>query len=85
MVEFHYFTDREIIRKAPFGFADELKAANLGIGAQIPKQIRDARKQLYPAMKQAKEDGKTVKFVGKKMYIDGREYVAGPSEPPGTS
>ena len=85
VVKFHYFTDREKIRKASFGFADELKAANLGIGAQSPKQIRDARKQLYPAMKKAKEDGKTVKFVGKKMYIDGREYVAGPSEPSGTS
>lgn len=36
-------------------------------------------------MKKAKEDGKTVKFVGKMMYIDGREYVAGPSEPSGTS
>ena len=51
-----------------------MKAANQGVGAQIPKEIRDARKPLYPAMKQAKDAGKNVRFVGKKLLIDGAEY-----------
>ena len=58
-----------------FACADEPKAMKLGIGAQHPKSIRDARKSLYPAMKKAKDAGKKVKFVGKKMFIEGHEYV----------
>ena len=43
VVKFHYFTDREKIHKASFGFANKpLKAANLGIDGQIPRQIRVA-------------------------------------------
>ena len=75
VVKFHYYTDREKIRMTSFACAAELKAANLGIGAQLPKSIRDARKSLYPAMKKAKDEGKDVKFAGKKMFIDGHEYV----------
>lgn len=74
VVKFHYYTDRERVRQASFEYADQLKEAKLGIGAQIPKGIRDARKPLYPAMKRAKDDGKRVKFIGKKLFIDGEEY-----------
>ena len=77
VVKFHYYTDREKIRQAAFAAADELKAANLGIGAQIPKKVRDARKPLYPIMKKAKEDGKTVKFAGKKCSSTGRNTYRG--------
>ena len=41
----------------------------LGIGAQLPKSIRDARKSLYPAMEKAKDEGKNVKFVGKRCSL----------------
>ena len=44
VVKFHYYTDREKIRMTSFACADELKAVKLGIGAQLPKSIRDARK-----------------------------------------
>ena len=68
VAKFHYYEQREQVRKLSFDASDALKAANLGVGAQIPKEIRDARKPLYPAMKQAKDAGKNVKFVGKKSY-----------------
>ena len=74
VAKFHYYEQREQVRKLSFDASDALKAANLGVGAQIPKEIRDARKPLYPAMKQAKDAGKNVKFVGKKLLIDGAEY-----------
>ena len=74
VVKFHNYTQREKVRQTAFGVAEELKAAKLGVGAQIPKDIRDARKPLYPAMKKAKDEGKSVKFMGKKLYIDGNEY-----------
>ena len=52
---------------------------------QLPKEIRDARKPLYSVMKKAKDGGQRVKFVGKKLYINGKEYGkesgAGTSQP----
>ena len=74
VVKFHYYTQREAVRQASFTFADRLKTEKRGIGAQIPKDIRDARKPLYPAMKQGKDSGQSVKFVGKKLFIDGVEH-----------
>ena len=57
VVKFHYYTQRETVRQASFNFSDRLKAEKRGVGVQIPKDIRDARKPLYPAMKKAKDDG----------------------------
>ncbi|XP_053381867.1 uncharacterized protein LOC128549312 [Mercenaria mercenaria] len=35
----------------------------MGIGVQLPRDVREARKPLYPAMKTAKDSEKSVKFV----------------------
>ena len=80
VVKFHYYSQREKVRQTAFGVSEELKAPKLGVGAQIPKDIRDARKPLYPAMKKAKDEGKSVKFMGKKLFINGSEYKTGPDE-----
>lgn len=74
VVKFHYYRERERIRQSSFDKSKELKAAGYGIGAQIPKGMRDARKPLYGAMKDAKDAKKKVKFIGKKLFIDGKEY-----------
>ena len=58
VVKFHYYHERELIRKRSFDHADALKDANMGVGAQLPKDIRDARKPLYPAMKKPRMRGK---------------------------
>ena len=76
VVKFHYYSEREAVRKTSFDHAERLKNAELGIGIQLPKDIRDARKPLYPEMKKAKNEGKSVKFWGKKLYVNGVEYVA---------
>ena len=72
--KFHYYEQREQVRKLWFDSSEALKTVNLGVGAQLPKEVRDARKPLYPKMKEAKDEGKTVKFVGKKLYINDIEY-----------
>ena len=77
VVKFHYYSQREKVRQTAFGV--ELKSAKLGVGAQIPKDIRDARIPLYQAMKKAKDEGKSVKFIGKKLFIDDSEYKTGPA------
>ena len=64
--KFHYYAQREEVRKLSFDYSEALKTAKRGIGAQLPKEVRDARKPLYPKMKEAKDEGKSVKFVGKK-------------------
>ena len=72
--KFHYYEQREQVRKLSFNSSEALKSANRGIGAQLPKEVRDVRQPLYPKMKEAKDDGKTIKFAGKKLYINDIEY-----------
>ena len=74
VAKFHYYTDRERVRQTSYTYANDLKTADLGVGAQLPKSLRDARKPLYPAMKEAKDAGKEVKFVGSKLFINGAEH-----------
>ena len=74
VAKFHYYTDRERVRHASYTYANDLKTADLGVGAQLPKSLRDARRPLYPAMKEAKDAGKDVKFVGSKLFINGAEH-----------
>jgi DNA repair exonuclease SbcCD ATPase subunit len=74
VAHFHYMKERDAIRQRSFDFAGNLKSAKRGVGAQLPKEIREGRKPFYAAMKEAKDAGKEVKFVGTKLYIDGIEH-----------
>ena len=74
VVKFHYYHERELVRKRSFDYGEALKGQNLGIGAQLPKQLRDGRRPFYPAMRKAQNEGKNVKFVGAKLFIEGEEY-----------
>ena len=78
VVKFHYYHDRETVRKASYDKADALKAARVGVGPQIPKEIREARKPLYPAMRAAKDKGQNVRFVGKNLFINNVKYTPPP-------
>ena len=84
VLKFHYYTEREKVRQT-FNFTDKLKSSNHRVGVQLSKKIRDAKKPLYSVMKKAKDEGQHVKFVGKKLYINGKEYGkesgAGTSQP----
>lgn len=74
VAKFHYFRDRETVRKRSYDCSDALKQANLGIGMQWPQQVREARKSLYPVMQREKQNGKEVRMVRDKLFINGREY-----------
>ena len=73
VIKFHYYSDREKVRQTSCNVTDKLKSTNHGVGVQLPKEIRDAGKPLYPVMKKAKDVGQQVQFVGKKLFIDGKE------------
>lgn len=74
VAKFHYFRDRETVRKRSYDHSDALKQANLGIGMQWPQQVREARKSLYPVMQRERQNGKEVKMVRDKLFINGTEY-----------
>jgi hypothetical protein len=74
LVSYHYFAEREAVRLKSYDKSGELKAAGVGIRIQLPKAIRDARKPLYDVMDNAKKAGKTVRFVGKNLFINGKLY-----------
>ena len=61
-------------RYVSFAQADDLKDVARGIGVQLPRAVRDARRPLYPKMEVAKKAGKYVKFIGAKLSINNAEY-----------
>ena len=75
VAKFHYYQQRETVRQKSYDFSEDLKKAKLGVGMQWPQQVREARKTLYPIMQREKNNGKTVKLVRDKLFVDGVEYV----------
>ena len=75
VVTFHYYSERDSERQKSFNYTEHLKTVNMGIGVQLPKDVRDVRKALYTKMKEAKDEVHDVKFIGKKLFIDGKEFV----------
>lgn len=64
--------DRDYVR---FNTAEKLKGTTYGIREQFPKDIEMKRKSLYPEMKRAKDDGRKVKLVRDRLYIDNQLFV----------
>ncbi|KAH3877225.1 hypothetical protein DPMN_001087 [Dreissena polymorpha] len=71
-----------MVRKLSFEAEKQqtLKQQNIGIGVQLPKEVREARKQLYDVMRQAKNSGKDIRFVWKDLQINGQIYKVGNKE-----
>ena len=74
MAKFHYYHERETIRKKAYELNSTLKESNLGIGIQRPKAVRDARKALYDVMQQEKAKGHNVRMRGDTLLINRRPY-----------
>lgn len=75
VAKFHRYSERERVRQAGYEKRDALKRENLAVRAQLPQEVLEKRKPLYPVFEKAKNDGERVKFVLDKLYINGREYV----------
>ena len=73
--KFHRYRDREAVRQVGYEQRDALKLENMAVRPQLPQEVLDKRKPLYPVFEKAKNDGDRVKFVLDKLYINGREYV----------
>ena len=66
VAKFNYFPDKERI----LANARKFKGTGMAVSEQFAKE----RKRLYPEMKKAKQQGKRVKLVRDKLYIDGHLY-----------
>ena len=51
-----------------------LKGKPYGINQQYPQEIEQARRSLYPVMKQMRAEGKDVKLVRDVLFVDGEPY-----------
>ena len=70
VAKFNYFPDKERVLTN----ARKFKGSGMAVSEQFPEEIAKERKRLYPEMKKAKEQGKRVKLVRDKLYIDGHLY-----------
>ncbi|CAG2197849.1 unnamed protein product [Mytilus edulis] len=53
---------------------NKLKGKSFGVNEQFPEEIETRRKKLYPVLKKARQEGKQVKLVRDKLFINGKQY-----------
>ena len=70
VAKFNYFPDKQNI----LANAKKLKGSGLAVSEQFPEEILTMGKRLYPEMKKARDEGKRVKLVSDKLYIDGQLF-----------
>ena len=75
VAKFHRYNEREKVRQIGYEKRAALKGENMAVRPQLPSEILEKRKPLYPVFEKAKNDGHRVKFVLDKLYINGREYI----------
>ncbi|WAR21092.1 hypothetical protein MAR_015066 [Mya arenaria] len=77
---FSDFKTRETVRKLSYEKREHIKANNLGIGIQFPNEIRESRRKIRPLMRKLQSEGRSVKLVNDKVYVDGQLYRGCPGD-----
>ena len=72
VAKFYRYSDRERVRQLGYDRRNALKGDNQAVRPQLPSEVLENRKPLYPALEKAKADGAKVKFVLDKLYITGK-------------
>jgi hypothetical protein len=70
VAKFSSYKQREAVR----ALGKNLTGTNFFVHQQFPPEIVEQRKKLYPAMKKARDEGKTAYISYNKLYINGRLY-----------
>jgi hypothetical protein len=73
--KFHNYATKETIRMK----GHMLKDTRFGVSEQYPREIQESRRLLMPVMHRARANGRTVRLVQDRLYIDGTLYD--PSRP----
>lgn len=56
--------------------AKHLKGTSHRISEHFSEEIANERKKLYPELKKAKSEGKRVKLIRDKLYVEGQLFRA---------
>ena len=78
VAKFHKYSERETVREIGYQKREVLKRDNTAVKVQLPSKVLERRKPLYQVFEKAKNEGKRVKFVLDKLFINGREYIPPP-------
>ena len=73
VAKFERYQQRETVRMA----GPRLAGKKYGVSEQIPKEWQEKRKSLLPQFKDAKKQGKRVRFVGPKLLVEGHFVTLG--------
>jgi hypothetical protein len=65
--------------------AYKLKGSSFGISEQYPAEINNRRKNLYPIMREAKQQRRHVVLVRDRLFIDGEQYIPPEDRPANTT
>ena len=70
VAKFIYQSDIDMVLRN----AKKLRGKHFRINKQFPQEIEQARKSLYPKMKELRESGAKVKMVRDVLYVNGHPY-----------
>ena len=70
IARFIYYNDLQFVLRNAY----RLKGSQFGINEQFPAEIVARRQQLYPKMREAKQQRREVALVRDRLYIDGEQY-----------
>lgn len=69
VAKFSLFKEREAVRKSGY----KLKGTTFGIHEQFPEEVEAKRRELYPIMRQSRQQGKRAVLVRDRLYVDGEQ------------
>ncbi len=78
VAKFENFKDRETVRKSAYG---NLTGTNIYINEQLPREIEEKRKLLYPIRREAIRASDKARISVDKLYINSELYVHGKPVP----
>jgi hypothetical protein len=71
VAKFSFFQQRELVRHS----SHNLQNTEFGVGEQFPKEVQDRRRELMPAFRRARAEGKRAVLSRDRLFIDGRPYT----------
>lgn len=71
VARFIYHNDLQMVLQNAY----KLKGSSFGISEQYPAEINNRRKNLYPIMREAKQQRRHAVLVRDRLFIDGEQYI----------
>ena len=73
VVKFHYYSQREQVRKTAHDKIETLKSASLGVGVQQTRAVINQRRRMNDIYRREKASGKQLRWSGGKLLVRDRD------------